>query len=144
MADSQQPKPDSALQRLNHLVGRWIMLGRPVGSSKDSITGTTTFQWLHGNSETSFFLQQDMEMNYDGQIIKSREIIGYDPKTRAFSSYVYSNMAPDPWPYTWDIQGDDLTIRFSMGLWTPLSRPNSLPMAIVSPAAGDRVGVQMK
>jgi hypothetical protein len=24
-------------------------------------------------------------------------------------------MAPDPWPYTWDIQGDDLTISIQYG-----------------------------
>jgi hypothetical protein len=110
------PKPDPALQRLNRLVGRWNMRGRPLGSDRDSITGTTTFSWLHGNSDTSFFLQQDMEMDYDGTPIKSREIIGYDAKTKAFSSYVYSNMAPDPWPYTWGVQGDNLTISIESGV----------------------------
>ena len=54
-------------------------------------------------------------MDYAGTPIKSREIIGYDPKTKAFSSYVYSNMAPDPWPYTWDVHGDNLTISIKSG-----------------------------
>jgi hypothetical protein len=47
-------------------------------------------------------------MDDAGTPIKSRELIGYDPKTKAFSSFVYSNMAPDPWPYSWDVQGDNL------------------------------------
>jgi hypothetical protein len=36
-------------------------------------------------------------------------------KSQAFSSYVYSNMAPDPWPYEWDIQGDTWTIAIDHG-----------------------------
>lgn len=99
-------RPDPALKRLDRLVGTWRLNGRPVGADKDSISGTTTFKWLHGN----FFLQQDMEMDYDGTLIQSHELIGYDPKAGAFASQVYSNMAPDPWPYEWDIQGDDITI----------------------------------
>jgi hypothetical protein len=99
-------KPDPALKRLGRLVGTWSMNGRPLGADKDAITGTTTFTWLPGG----FFLQQDMEMDYDGTLIKSHELIGYNPDTKAFSSYVYSNMAPDPWPYEWDIQGDTWTI----------------------------------
>lgn len=51
-----------------------------------------------------------MDMDYDGTSIKSHEIIGYNPETGAFSSYVYSNMAGDPWPYEWDVNGDDITI----------------------------------
>ncbi len=91
------------------------MKGRPLGSDEDSITGTTTFAWLHGTVGTSFFLQQDMEMDYAGTPIRSREIIGYEPKTGAFRSHVYSNMAPDPWPYEWDVQGDELTISIRSG-----------------------------
>jgi hypothetical protein len=102
--------PDSALERLDRLVGVWKMKGHPVGSKTDSIVGTTQFQWLHGADGKSFFLQQDMEMNYDGKPIKSHELIGFDPKTGAFSSNVYSNMAPEPWPYHWDVRGDDISI----------------------------------
>ena len=100
------PQPDPALQRLNRLVGTWSMKGRALGADKDTITGTTTFKWLPGG----FFLQQDMEIDSDGKPIKSHELISYEPKTKAFSSYVYSNMATDPWPYEWDIQGDTWTI----------------------------------
>lgn len=107
------PKPDPALKRLDRLVGEWSMKGRLLGSDEDSITGKTTFRWLHGADGASFFLQQDMDMNYDGQPIKSRELIGYDPKKKTFASNVYSNMAPDPWPYEWKVQGDDLTISIT-------------------------------
>ena len=108
--DQAPPKPHPALKRLDRLVGTWRMKGHPLGSDEDSITGTTTFQWLNGDDGESFFLEQDMEMDYAGQPIKSHELIGYDPKTKAFASYVYSNMAPDPWPYRWDVDGDDITI----------------------------------
>lgn len=104
------PTPNPALKRLDRLVGIWEMKGRPLGSDEDSITGKTRFSWLHDVDGKGFFLQQDMDMDYDGKPIKSHELIGYDAKTEAFSSFVYSNMAPDPWPYQWDVQGDDLTI----------------------------------
>ena len=113
--EQESPKPDPSLKRLDRLVGTWDMRGRPVGAEKDSITGTTTFAWVHGAVGTSFFLQQDMDMDYAGTRIKSREIIGHDPKTKAFTSYVYSNMAPDPWPYQWDVDGDALTISITYG-----------------------------
>ena len=109
------PTPDPALRRLDRLVGTWTMKGRPLGSDRDSISGTTRFEWLHGPGGKSFFLRQDMEMDYAGTPIKSHELIGYDPATKAFSSAVYSNMAPDPWPYEWDVQGDDLTISIRKG-----------------------------
>jgi hypothetical protein len=118
-APSQEmPQPDPALKHLHRLVGTWSMKGRPLGSDKDTIIGTTTFKWLHKDNDdgsTGFFLQQDMEMDYDGTPIKSHELIGYNPKTKAFSSYVYSNMAPDPLPYEWDVKGDTWTISIKYG-----------------------------
>jgi hypothetical protein len=113
--DQGPPRPNPALQRLDRLVGTWKLKGHAVGSDQENIAGTTTFRWLHGDSGTSFFLQQDMDLDYAGQLIKSHELIGYNPKTEAFSSFVYSNMAPDPWPYQWSVQGDTLTISIKHG-----------------------------
>lgn len=120
MADNQQdqniPKPDKALQRLQRLVGAWKLTGRPLGAHRDTITGKTTFKWLHnieGSEHTGFILQQDMDMDYDGMPIKSHELIYYNPETKAFSSQVYSNMAPDPWPYQWNIEGNTITISIT-------------------------------
>lgn len=104
------PAPDPALKRLDRLVGTWSMKGRPVGADRDSITGTTRFSWLDGDGDASFFLVQDMTMDYDGTPIRSHELIGYDAKAGTFASTVFSNMAPDPWPYRWAIEGDDITI----------------------------------
>jgi hypothetical protein len=113
--DQSIPRPDPALKRLDRLVGTWKMSGHALGSDEENIVGTTTFTWVHGERGTSFFLQQDMDMDYAGTPIKSRELIGYNPKTKSFSSHVYSNMAPDAWPYEWNIQGDDLTISIHHG-----------------------------
>lgn len=109
------PRPSPALHRLDRLVGTWRMVGRSLDSDVDNIRGTTTYEWLHGDGDVGFFLQQDMEMDYDGMRIRSHELIGYDPGTKAFSSHVYSNMAPDPWPYQWDVRGDELTISIEHG-----------------------------
>jgi hypothetical protein len=107
--------PSAALKRLERLVGQWSLKGRNVGSNKDTIVGATQFEWLYGPAGKSFFLMQEMEMDYDGKSIKSHELIGYDPKTKAFASLVFSNMAPDPWPYQWDVQAEDISISIRKG-----------------------------
>jgi hypothetical protein len=116
MADkSDVPHPDPAMRRLDRLVGKWKMTGQTLGSNPANITATTTFKWLHPDAGTGFFLQQDMDMDYAGTRIQSHELIGYNCKTRTFSSNVFSNMAAEPWPYEWDIQGDTLTISIKHG-----------------------------
>jgi hypothetical protein len=106
------PQPDPALKRLDRLVGTWSMKGHLIGSDEENIIGRATFQWLDGG----FFMQQDVEMDFAGMMkIKSRELIGYDPETKAFSSYAYSNLSPAPLPYKWDLQDDTLTISVSYG-----------------------------
>jgi hypothetical protein len=110
ISEQAPPKPDLALKRLEPLIGTWKLKGHAVGSDEYNIKGTTRFKWL-----SDFFLQQDMEMDYAGKPIRSHELIGYNPETKAFSSFVYSNMAPDPWPYEWDIQGDQWTISIKHG-----------------------------
>jgi hypothetical protein len=106
------PQPDPALKRLNLLVGSWSMKGHLVGSDIENIVGRANFQWLDGG----FFMQQDVEMDFAGMVkINSRELIGYDPKTKAFASQVYSNLSPEPLPYQWDVEGDTLRISVSYG-----------------------------
>jgi Protein of unknown function (DUF1579) len=108
----QMPTPDPALQRLDRLVGTWSMRGHLLSSDEENIIGQATFQWLPGG----FFMQQDVELDFAGLMqIRSHELIGYDPGSGAFSSYVYSNLSPSPLPYRWDLQGDTLTIAVSYG-----------------------------
>lgn len=106
------PQPHPALKRLDKMVGTWTMKGHLIGSEDENIIGRATFQWLDGG----FFMQQDVEIDFAGFVnIKSRELIGYDPETKAFASYVYSNLSPEPLPYKWDLQGDALTISVAYG-----------------------------
>ena len=113
--DHGVPLPDPALRRLDRLVGTWKLKGRPLSEAKDTIFGTTTFAWIHGDEKGSFFMQQDMEMDYAGMLIKSREIIGYDPQKDVFPSYVFSNMSPEALPYEWNVEGDTLMIAVRYG-----------------------------
>lgn len=105
------PEPDPALKRLDRLVGKWSMEGHLVSSDEMTIHGQTTYRWLPGG----FFLEQHVVMDFMGMPIDSQELIGYDPQTGAFSSTVYSNLSPMPLPYTWDVQGDTMTIAVSYG-----------------------------
>jgi len=111
-SDAQMPSPDPALRRLDRLVGTWTLTGHLIGSDEENITGEITFQWLEGG----FFLQQDARIDFADMFkVRARELIGYDPETGGFASYVYSNFSPEPLPYKWDLRGDTLTISVSHG-----------------------------
>jgi hypothetical protein len=106
------PSPDPALRALDPFVGTWSMKGHLLGLDEENILGRATYRWLEGG----FFLQQDIELDFAGTVeIKSHELIGYDPETKAFSSLVFSNLSPSPLPYTWDVQGRNVTISVSYG-----------------------------
>ncbi|MBS1697021.1 MAG: DUF1579 family protein [Actinobacteria bacterium] len=107
----QAPQPDPRLNDLEPLIGTWRLVGHLTGSDEENITGRTTFSWLPGG----FFMQQVAEINFLGTVIRSHEIIGYDQARDAFTSSVYSNLSPEPWPYTWDVAGDELRILVSSG-----------------------------
>jgi hypothetical protein len=100
------PQPDPALRRLDRLVGRWSMKGNVLGFDDENISGEATFRWLPGG----FFLEQHIELNFIGMKIDSLELIGHDPEADTFPSTVFSNLSPVPLPYTWEVQGDSVTI----------------------------------
>ena len=105
------PRPDPALKRLEKFVGTWDMKGRTVGSDVDNVSGRATFEWLPGG----FFLQQRIVLSFMGLEIESLELVGYDAETDAYSSTVFSNLAPMPLPYRWEVDEDTLTITVSYG-----------------------------
>jgi len=105
------PRPDPALKRLEKFVGTWDMKGRTVGSDVDNVSGRATFEWLPGG----FFLQQRIVLSFMGLEIESLELVGYDAETDAFPSTVFSNLAPMPLPYRWEVDEDTLTITVSYG-----------------------------
>jgi Protein of unknown function (DUF1579) len=113
-SDNEQqgrPRPDPALKRLERFVGTWDMKGRTLGSEVDNVSGRTTFEWLPGG----FFLQQRATLDFTGLHIESLELIGYDPETNTFPSTVFSNLAPTPLPYRWEVGEDTLRITVSYG-----------------------------
>ena len=82
-----------------------------VGFDEVAIKGQTTFHWRPGG----FFLEQQGAMNFLGMDIDSLELIGFDPETGTFPSTVFTNIAPTPLPYRWEIDGDTLKISVSYG-----------------------------
>jgi Protein of unknown function (DUF1579) len=105
------PSPDPALKALEPFLGTWNLKGHLIGSDEENIVGRATYRWLEGG----FFLQQDIELNFAGMYeVKSHELIGYDPVTKTFSSLVFSNMSPVPLPYTWEVDGRNVTISVSL------------------------------
>lgn len=108
----QLPAPNPALEKLDRFVGTWDLKGHLLGSDEENILGRASYRWLEGG----FFLQQDIDLDFAGFAqIKSHELVGYDAESKAFSSLVFSNVSPSPLPYTWDVQGRDVTISVSYG-----------------------------
>lgn len=142
----QMPTPDPALRVFDQFVGTWTMSGSIEGVEAPAISGEVTFDWMPGG----FFLRQHILMDFAGYVqIDSTEFVGYDAATGTFPSKVYSNLSPEPLPYTWKVEGSDVTIsvvhapldatfhgRFSDdgntfgGTWTP--NPGADPMVNVA------------
>jgi hypothetical protein len=87
------------------------MEGHLVGSDEMNIKGETTFRWLPGG----FFLEQHASMDFLGMAIESLELIGYEPESDTFPSTVFSNLAPAPLPYRWEVREETLKISVSYG-----------------------------
>ncbi|RRR98464.1 DUF1579 family protein [Glycomyces terrestris] len=115
MSDEHRPMPlgpDPALAVLDRFVGEWVMEGSMLGSDETTIKGRASYRWLPGG----FFLEQHVELDFGGMVrVDSLELVGYDPESKTFPSRVYSNMSPQDLPYTWSIEGDDVTITVAHG-----------------------------
>jgi hypothetical protein len=129
---------DPRLKPLEKLVGKWRIRGRTLDSRRDNIHGTVDIGWLPGG----FLMQQRGELRYQGRRVRSLEIVGHDPTTGSYPSYVYTDLATDPLPYRWEIL-DDGVLHSGMGAtfrgvlsrdgktlsggWRPASRRKSSP-----------------
>jgi Protein of unknown function (DUF1579) len=107
----QMPAPDPALEQLDRFIGRWKLTGRLVGSDDDTISGESTYRWLPGG----FFMEQRIALDFMGMQIESQELVGYNATTKTYPSTVYSNLSPQPLPYVWTVDGDEVTISVSYG-----------------------------
>ena len=90
------------MKRLARLVGVWKIEGRTLDSKLDKIRGRVSIGWLPGG----FFMLQRGEIRLGGFRARSLEIIGYDPRTKTFPSYVYSDLSGVPSRYHWDVRGN--------------------------------------
>jgi hypothetical protein len=109
-AHDQEPHPNTALKRLDVLVGTWNLTGRESGPDGE-IHGRLIFEWMEGG----FYLVQHVDIDYVGRKIKGVEYVGYDGSNDTLRSYFFSNTGPGPFggvalEYVWDIGEDNLTI----------------------------------
>lgn len=107
----QMPTPAPALRALDPFVGTWKMTGKLAGADEATIHGEATFRWLPGG----FFLEQRIRLDFMGMEIDSLELIGFDPEAGGLASTVYSNLAPTPLPYRWEVNGRDVRIIVTYG-----------------------------
>jgi hypothetical protein len=112
MADNQMPQPNPKLQTLKPMIGSWELHGRTEGVTEDNIKGKAVISELPGG----FFYKQEIEMDFAGMFqVKGTEIIGYNAEEDALTSLVYSNMAPMPVAYHWELVGNNLMIHMDIG-----------------------------
>jgi len=95
-------KPNPALKRLEKLVGVWKIEGGTLDSNRNNISGQVTIEWLPGG----FFMMQRGEIAVNEFKVHALETIWYDPSTKVFPSYVYSDVAGFPSRYYWDVRGN--------------------------------------
>jgi hypothetical protein len=98
----RQGKPSPALRRLEKLIGVWKIEGHTLDSNRNIVSGQVTIEWLPGG----FFMIQRGEIAVNEFKVHALEVIGYDPSTKVFPSYVYSDVAGFPSRYYWDIRGN--------------------------------------
>jgi hypothetical protein len=101
---------DSALKRLDRLVGTWKVEGRESDPAGE-IHGHVSFARLEGG----FFLLQRIDLNHGGRPIKGIEIIGHERPFGAESpspeitSRVFDNEG-NTLDYVYELEGETLTI----------------------------------
>jgi hypothetical protein len=81
-------------------VGTWKESGPESG-------GDATYEWMEGG----FYLIQRFDFSHGGREIRGVEYVGFDEDTQTLRSHLMDNGGSN-FTYTWDIQGDALTIWF--------------------------------
>ena len=89
------------LRSLAPLIGTWKIHGRTLGPSPLSIRGTTRVGW----STIAGFQEHWTVLRVGRQKIRALEIVGYDPNSGTFPSWVFSEGAAIPLAYRWEIHG---------------------------------------
>lgn len=101
----QMPTPNSALKRLDILVGKWKISG--------DANGLIEYKWADGG----FFLIQDVDLEYGGKQISGIEMIGHlqkvgeEPSQEIWSRFYHfkEGLTLD---YVYELIGNTLTIWF--------------------------------
>ena len=86
----QPPGPNSALKRLEILVGTWTITGEVKDASGlviAQLKAVDTYEWLPGG----FFLLHRWDARVGDDESIGIEIIGYDPSSQTYSTYSFDN-----------------------------------------------------
>jgi len=92
--------PNSALQALERLIGKWQVTG-------SFIEGVVQFEWMDGG----YFLIQHVNLKRGDHSIKGTEYIGYDEDTQTLRSHYMDNNGSN-FTYTWELSGNRIRTWF--------------------------------
>ena len=101
------PKPGPEHRRLEVFVGKWNVDGQaqasPYGPA-GKLTSVDTWTWMPGG----FFMTHHWDSKQGGVEIKGMEILGYDSRSKVYTSRFYDNLGNSgPWKGT--VQGNAWT-----------------------------------
>ena len=105
--EQQLAKPNPALRSLEVMIGTWELMGRDF-TTNEEIRGQSTFEWL----ESGFFLVHRFHLSYADRTFIGVEYIGYDEKSGHLKTHVFANQSPNPFEYTWQVDGNTFTNWF--------------------------------
>lgn len=101
LAGNLPTEPHPELRKLDRLVGTWTESG-------PAVSGSSTSRWMEGG----YFLVNHVDFHTPGgRQIKAVEYIGFDEDTQTLRSHLMDNHGAN-FTYTYDIQGDAITIWF--------------------------------
>ena len=84
------PTPGPEHKRLEVFVGKWTGTGKSLASPygpAGPISSTDTYAWLPGG----FFMAHHWDVKQGATIIKGMEVMGYDAKTKTYTSTFFDN-----------------------------------------------------
>ncbi len=100
LAGRMPPMPNPALRTLDRLIGTWKQTG--------GYNGTATYEWMEGGF---FFIQHFDGITPYERHVKGVEYVGFDEDTQTLRSHLMG-IDGSNFTYTWQIEGDTLTIWF--------------------------------
>jgi hypothetical protein len=118
-------------------VGTWDIRGRTLEAATVNIRGRVWIEWL----PRGLLMQQRSALRVGNLRVRSVDIVGYDPVSKTFPSFVYPNFEVDPLPYRWEVRGDSIVHSgiqdWELGLLVLSAKTADRSLSVGGPSGAD-------